>query len=89
MYVLRKPHINVFLWLGIDEQHPVLTSLLNHARAEVVLRRPLVVQTLCGSANQPGEVWKGVVAVVARDVVDGPAGWKDAYGDPETFLYAN
>jgi hypothetical protein len=74
--------------LGVHEQHPVLTRLLNHAHVQVVSLRPLLSR-LCVSVDHAGEERLRVVAAAARNVVDSPRGWNRRDGEPEAVLYAN
>jgi hypothetical protein len=88
-YVLGKLHLDVRLRPGVHEQHPVLTGLLDHARVQVVLCRPLLVEPGCGVRDHACEVRFAVVAVLSRNGVDGPADGEDTDRDPKPPLYAN
>jgi len=76
------------VWPGVQEEHPVLTRLLDHAHVQIVPLRPLLGR-FCVSVDHACEERLRVVAAVARDEVDGPCRGDAAYGEPEAALYAN
>jgi hypothetical protein len=74
--------------LGVHEQHPVLTRLLDHAHVQIVPLGPLLGR-LCVSVDHAGEEWLRIVAAVARDEVKSPGGGNACNGGPEARLRAN
>lgn len=79
----------MLLWPGVHKQHPVLTRLFNHAHVQIVLRCPLLIPPFGSSTNQACEEGFAVVAVVPRNIVDGPAGRDDSNRSPEASLHTN
>jgi hypothetical protein len=87
-YVLRESHINIFLGLGVHEQHTVVTRLLNHAHVEIVSPGPLVLR-FCVLVDRAGDEVLRVIGIVARSEVDGPASGDGENREPEAFLHTN
>lgn len=75
-HVLREPHVDIFLGLGVHEQHTVLACLLDHAHVEIV---PLCALLLNFGVlvHQAGEERAVLVRVLGHEV-EAHAG-----GDPD------
>jgi hypothetical protein len=86
-YALREPHINVFLGLGVHEQHAVLARLLDHAHVEIVpLGAPLLgLGVLVHHTGEERAVAVGVLRQQVNAISDGDPKCRPQ----ETLLFTN